>query len=185
MGGFCLVWCLDVIEPALHPFLVDGVVADPFLCIILQIVHVRALLCASFFNRHIAQLFNERLMVTARLNIVCCPNLTWRQAGLPDYFIHSVILADLNHIVAVVALLEHIPEVNREAVDILRLVEENLVVVGGVTVFYFHHTLFVDLIRERFVVDFARVGPTLNKVSPLADPFRTDQEVCKTAINLD
>ena len=68
-----------------------------------------------------------------RLDLVCRPEVAIANRRF-DYVCHAVILANLNHVVTVVALLKHLPEVNRQAVDLLRLMKANLVVVRGVAV---------------------------------------------------
>jgi len=74
-----------------------------------------------------------------------------------------------------VAMLKHLPEVDGEAVDVFWFAEADLVVMGCVTVFHIGHTLIVDFPRDRLVVNFARIGPSvLHEAPPFVHPFRAN-----------
>ena len=94
----------------------------------------------SFFERHAEQLFGHWLEMTLRLDLIGGPNFAYaeRLSGDVRNFFK---LPNLDHVVAVVALLEHEPEVDRQDVDLLRLIELDQIVMSLVDIFSFFGTL--------------------------------------------
>ena len=106
-----------------------------------------------------------------RLDLVRRPEVAIADWRLNDVR-HAVILANLDHVVAVVALLKHLPEVDRQAVDLLRLVKANLVVVRSVAVIMLNRSLLVYFLCDWLVVYGAGMRALfLHKLSPMCYPF--------------
>ena len=115
----------------------------------------------------------------------CRPHITcidW----LFGQFIHVVILSDLNHHVAGVAAVEHLPEVVREGVRFIVFFEGHVIVVHFVPVYALDGPLDVNLIGDVSVFDGAGHG-TLEgyEITPLLNPPGADQKVCQAAVNVD
>ena len=97
----------------------------------------------------------------------------------PDVFIS----ANLNDDIAAVTTFEHAPEVSREDVDVLALVQENLVVVQFVPVVTLNRALIVDLLRDGEVLNGPWQGTSiLHEVPPFGDPGGTHDEIGEAAI---
>ena len=65
----------------------------------------------------------------------------------------------------------HIPEVTRQCVDIPRVQQLDVVVVGLVAIFVLHGPLVLNLPSNFFIFDLARVGATvLDPFTPRIDP---------------
>ena len=108
--------------------------------------------------------------MTVRLDLVGGPACAVANRVLDDVG-NAVVLANLDHVVAVVALLEHLPEVDGQAVDLSWLGESHLVVVSGVAVVMLYSSLFSYLCSDWLIVDGAGVRTSiLHELSPLCHP---------------
>jgi hypothetical protein len=100
---------------------------------------------------------------------------------LLDYVLYVLVLANLDHEVAVISIFKHFPEVDRDAKNLVALIETDSIVVCLKPIVPLDCALIVQALSDWLILDLARIRTTfLYKGTPLDDPIGTDYVVGKS-----